>query len=127
MLKPGGTGNPETFILTGHGWYEEPYQNNSTKLGPNPISSWLGSRPQFASINSFDLLIDHAGGEFNTPGDYLYRTYQGSPFTGGAWGLMRVSNRNDAPTVVKVDVEPVGALSNVSINGTCTVIIYKLE
>ena len=79
LIKPGGSGNPESFLLTGHGWQEEPYQKNSTVLGNNPESQYLGSRPQVAAINNFDLLINKAGGEFEVPGDYLYRPYQGGP------------------------------------------------
>ena len=91
LLKPGGTGNPGTFILDGHIWQEEPYIDGSTKLGYNEDSQWLGSRPQLAALNNFDLLIESAGGQFAKPGDYRYYPWFNAPFQGGNWGLVRVT------------------------------------
>lgn len=120
LIKPGGSGNPESFLLTGHGWQEEPYQNNSTVLGDNPESQYLGSRPQVAAINNFDLLINKAGGEFEVPGDYLYRPYQGGPYSSGVWGLMRVTEGVDAPIIVQIN-SSANDNNTVDITGTATV------
>ena len=102
LVHPAGGEDTHSFILTGHGWQEEPYQENSTVLGNNPESQWLGSRPQFAPLNSFDLLIDKAGGAYENVGDYLFRPYQGDPFQKGGWGIMRVTEGLDAPTIVRI-------------------------
>jgi len=119
LIKPGGAGNPETFILTGHGWQEEPYQENSTVLGYNPESQYLGSRPQVASINNFDLLIDKAGGAFEITGDYIFRPYQRGSYKRGVWGLMRVTEGLDAPIIVRINSDASG--NTVDIIGTATV------
>jgi manganese oxidase len=94
-----GANNGAVFELHGHVWQEEPYINNSTGLGYNSMSEWKGSQGQVGALNSFELLIDKAGGAFEVPGDYIYKSLAG-PFTGnGFWGLMRVADRSDVPTV----------------------------
>jgi hypothetical protein len=89
MLHPAGTAE-ETITLHGHFWQEEPYTNNSTEMGNNPKSQATGSRDTFGANASFDILLNHAGGAFETPGDYLYRTFIGEDVMQGMWGLMRV-------------------------------------
>lgn len=103
LIKPGGPGDPETFILDGHIWQEEPYKDSSTVLGYNPNSQWLGSRPQLAALNNFDLLIESAGGESGITGDYKYFPYFSAPFEGGAWGLVRVTDGKDAITLTRAE------------------------
>lgn len=89
MLHPAGTAE-ETITLHGHFWQEEPYTNNSTEMGNNPKSQATGSRDTFGANASFDILLNHAGGAFETPGDYLYRTFIGDDVMQGMWGLLRV-------------------------------------
>ena len=108
LIKPGGPGNPETFILDGHIWQEEPYQDSSRVLGYNPNSQWLGSRPQVAALNNFDLLIESAGGKSAKAGDYLYYPFFSAPFEGGNWGLVRVTDGKDAITLTRVEKNDYG-------------------
>jgi hypothetical protein len=49
--------------------------------------------PQIKGFNQdvTDLLLKNgAGGDFQVPGDYLYRTFQSFQFDGGMWGVFRV-------------------------------------
>lgn len=105
MSHPYGTGVDDNVTVHGHVWQEEPYKNASTALGYNPLSQWQGSRSQLASLNTYDMLIDKAGGVNAVPGDYLYRTYIGGNFTAGIWGIMTVTPRSaDAVRVLAADV-----------------------
>ncbi len=118
LTQAGGSGEMLTFVLAGHNFQEEPYQLNSTKLGYNRASSWLGSRPQVAPNNTFDLVVGPAGGENGIPGDYLYRFYQNEANKDGAWGLMRVTDGKDQPVAVEITTNVDGT---VNIRGTATV------
>mgnify|MGYP005666352663 CR=1 FL=1 len=121
LLKPGGAGNPETFLLTGHGWQEEPYQEGSSVIGNNPESQYLGSRPQLAGVNCFDVVIDRAGGEKGVTGDYLYRIYQTGPFAQGMWGLVRVTEGHDAVTLTRITPPAKGRKGRSQVKVTTTV------
>jgi len=102
VMYPGGAGDGTTFVLHGHVWQEEPYTDNSTKLGYNPESQWLGARGQLGALNSFDLLINKAGGEFGVTGDFLYRDYRNQTFQDGIWGLFKVTSGLDAPMITRI-------------------------
>jgi hypothetical protein len=90
MLHPGGTGDGQNVTIHGHLWPEEPYVNNSTKIGANPASQFLGSW-NHGPDNHLDIVIDQAGGQGKVTGDYLYRTFFPDQFAGGLWGLFRVT------------------------------------
>jgi hypothetical protein len=94
---------PITFAIHGHGWPEEPFANEGTVIGgwpENPFtvgvdwpalnwrSQFLGSQ-QIAPYEGFNFVIDHAGGRFQIPGDYLYEAFQQTRQR-GMWGLFRV-------------------------------------
>jgi hypothetical protein len=89
VFHPAGN-NEEVWTLHGHIWQEEPYTKDSTEMGLNPFSQWTGSRDTFGANASFDMLLEHAGGNAGVTGDYLYRTFIGTDFTFGMWGFMRV-------------------------------------
>jgi hypothetical protein len=92
LLQPGGHARNNVFTVHGHIWEEEPYVNNSTALGPNPLSEWKGSQYGVGPGSHFDFLLKHgAGGAFHVQGDYLYRTFQSFQFDGGVWGIFRVT------------------------------------
>jgi hypothetical protein len=93
MTHPMGTGDSQVFTIHGHQWQRNPYQNNSTIIGNNNLSQWLGSRDNHGSSDHFDLVIDKAGGQFGKAGDYLYTAYLPDQALLGAWGLFRVSER----------------------------------
>jgi hypothetical protein len=80
---------PPVFIVHGHNWQEEPYTDDSTKIGNNRLSEHLGAI-EAGPNQKFDLLFDSAGGSDRVPGDYLYDTYQ-TGGTLGTWGVFRVT------------------------------------
>jgi hypothetical protein len=80
---------PPVFIVHGHSWEEEPYIENSTKIGHNRLSEHFGAT-QGGPNQKFDLLFPSAGGSDKVPGDYLYTTYQTAGVL-GTWGLFRVT------------------------------------
>ena len=83
---------PPVFIVHGHPWQEEPYINDSTKLGFNPLSETRGAQ-QAGLGQKFDLLFPSAGGQNKISGDYLYTTYQ-TANKAGTWGLFRVTGKH---------------------------------
>jgi manganese oxidase len=92
MTHPIGTGNSEVFTIHGHNWQQNPFQNNSTRIAPNNLSQWMGSRDNHGSTNHFDLVIQSAGGTSKRAGDYLYTTYLPADASAGSWGIFRVGN-----------------------------------
>ncbi len=55
-----------------------------------------------AVYEAFNFVIDHAGGRFGVPGDYLYEGFQvASP--SGMWGIFRVEK--DFVAVSEVTIE----------------------
>lgn len=92
LLHPAGHARNNVFMLHGHIWEEEPYVNSSNSIGSNPLSNWQGSQFGVGPGSHFDILLKNgAGGMFMVPGDYLYRTFMSSQFSGGMWGIFRVS------------------------------------
>ncbi len=91
LLHPGGNGDGQNVTIHGHVWQEEPYLNNSTVIGNNPLSQWLGS-VNLGPGNAFTAVLEQAGGESGVPGDYLYRTFIVGDFTKGMWGILRVTS-----------------------------------
>ena len=77
MTHPFGTGTSQVFSLHGHVWQRNPYNTNSTNIGSNSLSQWIGSRDNHGSSDHFDMLIDKAGGEAGKAGagDYLYTVF----------------------------------------------------
>ena len=99
MIHPTGL-TEQVFTLHGHVWQEEPYINGSKEIGNNPLSQNQGSRDGFGPNIAFDAVIENAGGAAGVTGDYLYRTFIGSNFQIGIWGLLRVGN-SDVITITK--------------------------
>jgi hypothetical protein len=85
-----GTGTSSVFSLHGHNWQRNPYATNSTQLGNNTLSQWLGSRDNHGSTDHADILVSKAGGEGGRPGDYLYSVFVPIQARQGAWGIFRV-------------------------------------
>jgi hypothetical protein len=99
MLHPGGHPRNDVYMLHGHIWESEPYVSDSTALGSNPFSNWVGSQSGVGPGTHFDFLPKGgAGGRFRVPGDFLYRTFQSFHFDGGIWGLFRVSPSAPPPS-----------------------------
>jgi manganese oxidase len=90
VTQPGGDFD-HMMVIDGHSWKQEPYTNNSSRIGNNVLSQQMGT--QVVSPNEkLDLVIDSAGGAFKVPGDYLYHSFQFQMF--GMWGLFRVLPEN---------------------------------
>lgn len=92
MTHPFGTGTSQVFSLHGHVWQRNPYNTDSTKIGGNSLSQWIGSRDNHGSSDHFEMLIDKAGGEGGQAGDYLYTVFVPTQARDGAWGIFRVGN-----------------------------------
>ena len=90
MVHPAGL-NEQVFELHGHAWQEEPYSQGSTQIvDHNPLYQGTGSRDTFGPNASFDVVLKSAGGVNAVKGDYLYRTFMGTDFLNGMWGIVRV-------------------------------------
>jgi hypothetical protein len=89
VVHPGGL-SEQVFTLAGHPWQEEPFRNNSQEIGDNAASQWFGARDAFGANDQFNIVLNSAGGRKQVTGDYLYRTFIGSEFQFGIWGVMRV-------------------------------------
>lgn len=97
MAHPFGTGTSQVFTIHGHNWQRNPYQKNSTEIGNNNLSQWLGSRDNHGSTDHFELVLDRAGGQAGKEGDYLYSVFHPFQARLGAWGLFRVRTPNNNP------------------------------
>ncbi|HVS83322.1 MAG TPA: hypothetical protein VHE60_16460 [Pyrinomonadaceae bacterium] len=109
MTHPFGTGTSQVFTLHGHVWQRNPYTNESTVIGNNSLSQWLGSRDNHGATDHFELVVNKAGGEAGQAGDYLYTVFLPNQATLGAWGIFRVGhNSGPAPPVTecKPPVQP---------------------
>jgi hypothetical protein len=96
LLHPGGSGDQQVLALHGHVWQELPYVKDSTALGDNDVSQWLGARDNYGTNMAYTINLDGtdgnggAGGVNGVVGDYLYRTTPANFVTQGLWGIMRV-------------------------------------
>jgi hypothetical protein len=108
LMHPEGTGTAQVFTVNGHVWQREPYANDSTVIGNNQLSQWLGSHDSHGGTDHYDLVIDKAGGQNGVPGDYLYTTFVPNQNIYGSWGIFRVLDRNGR----QVAGNPVCAPSN---------------
>ncbi|HYT90904.1 MAG TPA: hypothetical protein VEL76_19495 [Gemmataceae bacterium] len=119
VVHPGGL-SEQTFTLNGHPWQEEPFRNNSRDIGDNGASQWFGGRDAFGANDQFNLVLNSAGGRNKVTGDYLYRSFIGSEFQYGLWGLVRVGQPGeDIVTIAGVAEGPNGY--GYAIAGTNTV------
>jgi hypothetical protein len=107
-MHPQGTGTAQVFTVNGHVWQREPYTNNSTVIGNNQLSQWLGSHDSHGGTDHYDIVIDRAGGQNGVAGDYLYTTFVPNQNALGSWGIFRVLDKNDK----QVPSNPVCAPSN---------------
>jgi hypothetical protein len=91
VLQANGHARNHTFALHGHVWQRNPYVDNSTRIGSNPLSQWVGSQEGHGPTDHWDIVPEHgAGGAFGVTGDYLYRDLAPFNFYNGAWGILRV-------------------------------------
>jgi hypothetical protein len=90
IVEPGGHARNSVFNLHGHLWQELPYQNQSAKLGNNPLSEPKGTMIGHGPTNHIDVLLPSAGGRGTIQGDYLFRDQTSHHFDGGMWGIFRI-------------------------------------
>lgn len=90
VLETAGHGRQHGFTIFGHHWNFEPWTQNSTVLGVNPITFEIGSQGGIGPTRHLNLLMT-AGGLFNIKGDFLYRTQDSFNFSSGLWGIFRVT------------------------------------
>jgi len=91
VLSANGHGRSIAFQVHGHFWQEEPYTNNSTVIGNNPLSEVKGTQYGVGPTSHFDIVPSNgAGGARRITGDYLYRDQMSFKFDGGLWGIFRV-------------------------------------
>lgn len=92
ILNANGHPRNNVFALHGHYWQEEPYTNNSTVIGNNPLSEVKGAQYGVGPSSHYDVIpTNGAGGARRVAGDYLYRTQESFQFDGGLWGIFRVT------------------------------------
>ena len=92
VLNSNGHARNNVFQVHGHIWQQEPYVNNSTQLGNNPLSEWKGAQQGHGASNHMDAIpVNGAGGARAVTGDYLYRTQSSFQFDNGLWGIFRVT------------------------------------
>ncbi|HEX8474348.1 MAG TPA: hypothetical protein VF666_09975 [Pyrinomonadaceae bacterium] len=94
MLHPPGSGIAQVFTLNGHVWQRNPYIADSTQIGDNRLSQWMGSLDNHGSTTHYNLVIDQAGGPYKVPGDYLYTAFVPAKSQYGLWGIFRVLDAN---------------------------------
>jgi hypothetical protein len=123
MIHPLGKGNGEVIKINGHVWQRQPYVKNSTEIGDNQLSEWIGARDNHGATDHFDVVINKAGGEFAVPGDYLYTTFLPDTKASRTWGIFRVAEPGrDTVTITRVkDFASGSSPSLTSVEGINTV------
>jgi hypothetical protein len=94
VLFPNGHGRNHVIEVAGHNWDDQPFVNNSTELGTDPMSNQLGTRDVVGPGSHWNLLLSHgAGGSDKVQGDYAIRDLYSWGFDGGLWAVMRVGEQ----------------------------------
>lgn len=94
ILFPNGHGRNHVIEVAGHNWDDQPFVNNSTELGPDLLSTYLGTRDVVGPGSNWNLLLTHgAGGSGRVAGDYQVRDTYSWGFDGGLWAVLRVNRR----------------------------------
>ena len=127
IVQPSGHPRQHTFTVYGHSWPEFPwnigephylnrkeenyYIKGSYKLvdkgrfkpdgqplnGAVPTGNIVGAVNGIGPMRHFNLLTT-AGGKFNVPGQYMYRTIDSFNLSGGLWGIFDVQPKPEKPT-----------------------------
>ncbi|MBD9361751.1 cupredoxin domain-containing protein [Methylomonas fluvii] len=98
IVHPGGHSRQHAFVLYGHNWDYQPWINASTRLFERDDSTPESEKPKTMRLGAIGgigptrhvNILTRAGGEFATPGDYLFRVQEQFQFQGGMWGIFRV-------------------------------------
>lgn len=99
VVHPGGHTRQQAFTVHGHDWDPYPWNLDSSALLANHAAavddSWIvqGSYNSVGPMMATNLLI-HAGGRYELPMDYLWRSLASFVYDGGIWGILRVLPKN---------------------------------
>lgn len=96
VVLPSGHARLHGFTLHGHTWQRSPWRSGrgSAAMGPNPMVPATAGQSTITAMLAHNVLpYAGAGGTFNITGDYLWHDPTSTRFTGGLWGLMRVTPR----------------------------------
>lgn len=87
VVEPGGAGRQSVFQVHGHGWDEEPFYQNSERMGwgMNHLSEYKGSEYGIGPSSHLNCIL----GPVDVAGDYLYRDQASYGLDGGLWGILR--------------------------------------
>jgi manganese oxidase len=119
LLHPGGVSRSGAFNLHGHVGLERPWQAGSfsRELGYTTESQWQGISFGIGPTSHENFLPSNgAGGAFNKPGDYLYRTQMSMAYDQGQWGIFRVGDLGG------VEAPPPGAVATVTVSPASAVV-----
>jgi FtsP/CotA-like multicopper oxidase with cupredoxin domain len=116
---------PPVFIVSGHNFQQEPYIEDSTMIGFNPLSETHGA-VRGGVGDKFDLLFQSAGGHGKVAGDYLYLTYQ-TAGVAGTWGLFRVTAANVRIENASIKGGSVQVNGSVEVVAQCGALPQKLQ
>ncbi|HEX8501288.1 MAG TPA: Ig-like domain-containing protein [Pyrinomonadaceae bacterium] len=101
VVQPTGHPRQHAFTLFGHNWFHEPWTQDSTVIWSpgvaEPPSMTIGTQGGHSARRHWNIVLRSAGGAFKQPGDYMYRTQESYQFTGGLWGVFRVTPTTTAP------------------------------
>lgn len=121
VLQPAGNARGSVFNLHGHVWQRAPYKCpgenylglkdvcpetgfypvinrfrvGSQAIGENPLSMYMGGEDSVLPAAHYDILLGKAGGQYEVPGDYLYRDQASFGNLAGLWGVVRVQRPSD--------------------------------
>jgi manganese oxidase len=95
VVHPGGHTRQQAFTLHGHDWNPMPWADASQSLAPTHAQAMSAAWTAQGSFNGVgpmmaaNLLVQ-AGGRYQVPMDYLWRSQASFVYDGGIWGLLRV-------------------------------------
>ena len=72
------------IVVEGHGWPEKPWVDGSTRIGDNPLTQFMGTQ-QVTPLESYNLVLPHAGGVEKVPGTYGFYYYPKGPKSSGGY------------------------------------------
>jgi hypothetical protein len=107
VLMPGGHARGSTFTVHGHRWQRQPYIEDSTEIGDNPLSEYFGTQEGINPTGHWDFVVD-LGGAYDVQGDYLMRDQAAFGSYQGLWGLLRFDDTEPVAIDAAVTVPKYG-------------------
>ena len=91
VLMPGGHARGTVYTLHGHDWQRQPFVNDSSELGYNPLAEYYGSQEGVNPTGHWEFIVN-LGGAFDVTGDYLWQDLAAFGKFQGLWGLLRYNH-----------------------------------